>query len=166
MNLLFRFNNVGVDTTAKWFQRPENACRHWQSKAMVGLAWLGLLAALINPPHGTGITVCWFRSCTGLSCPGCGLTRSLSCALRGMWPESFHYHPMGLIILAVFGLVAVASLLPKRCRERLGRCMELRAVFFNSLYSVFVLTFLGFGTVRAVLEFMHVCSLNANSWVM
>ena len=132
----------------------------WQSKAMIGLAWLALILAAVHPPHGTGVVVCWFKFCTGLPCPGCGLTRSLSCGLRGMWLDSLQYHPMGLPILAVFGLVAAASLLPKPLRDWSARCMESRAVLFNSLYLVFVLAFVGFGAVRALLQLFHTFLLN------
>jgi hypothetical protein len=135
--------------------RPEKVYRRWQDKAMVWAAWLGLLLAVVNPPHGTGVTVCWVKHFTGISCPGCGLTRSLSCGLRGMFAESWQYHPLGLLILALFLLTAVRSLLPASSQERIRLWMESRAFIFNSFYLAFVVTFVGFGTVRALIEFAH-----------
>ncbi|WP_160164513.1 DUF2752 domain-containing protein [Pedosphaera parvula] len=116
-------------------------------------AWLGLLLAAVSPPHGSGVTLCWLKSVTGLPCPGCGMTRSLSCGIRGMFSESLHYHPMGLFILALFILIAAQSLCTRGFRERVARFMENQATFFNHLYFAFVLTFMGFGIVRALFSF-------------
>ena len=71
-----------------------------------------LAVAAIHPPQGIGTNLCLMRRATGLQCPGCGMTRSLSCAIRGKWGESFEHHPLGLAMLvllagaAVFGLVS------------------------------------------------------------
>jgi len=133
-------------------RRPEEVCRRWLGKTSVCVAWLGLLLATFSPPHGTGFSACWFKVCTGFPCPGCGLTRSLSCGLRGMFLESWQYHPMGLLILGLFATVAVVSLLPRSWQERLMRHMESRAVVFNALYLMFVVTFISFGAARALLQ--------------
>jgi hypothetical protein len=116
--------------------------------------------AALNPPHGTGVTVCVFKHCTGISCPGCGLTRSLSCGLRGMFAESWQYHPLGLFILTLFIATAIRSLLPSLWQERIRSWMESRAFIFNSFYLAFVTTFIGFGTVRALIELAHRLALN------
>jgi hypothetical protein len=144
----------------RWLRRPDAVYRRWQGRTTVCVAWLGLLLAAVNPPHGAGITVCWFKVCTGLACPGCGLTRSLSCGLRGMILESWHYHPMGLPILTFFIFTAAASLLPKLWCERLARHVESRPITFNTIYLAFVVTFVGFGTMRALLQFAHVSQFN------
>ena len=138
-----------------WLSRPETVYSRWQGKVTVCAAWLGLLLAGINPPHGTGITVCVFKLCTGISCPGCGLTRSLSCGLRGMFAESWQYHPLGLFILALFIATAIRSLLPSKWQERIRSWMESHALVCNSLYLAFVVTFLAFGTARALIECIH-----------
>jgi len=78
------------------------------------------------------------------------MTRSLSCGLRGMFAESFQYHPMGLLILALFIFTAGQSLLPKSYREGIVRFMQARATVFNAFYLVFVITFVSFGVVRAL----------------
>src|ERR1044071_4195059 len=88
--------------TYAWLSRSGKVHRRWQSTLTVLASWLGLLLAAITPPHGNGVTICWIKRATGIDCPGCGLTRSLSCGLRGMFVESFNYHPFGLFILALF----------------------------------------------------------------
>jgi len=143
----------------KWLadglNRPEKVYRRWQGKVVVWVAWLGLLLAAVNPPHGTGITVCWLKYSTGVDCPGCGLTRSLSCGLRGMFAESWQYHPLGLFILALFAATAVRSLLPSPWQERIKAWMEAHAFACNLFYLAFVVTFIGFGTIRALVELAH-----------
>jgi hypothetical protein len=129
--------------------------RRWLGKMTVWVAWLGLLAAAISPPHGTGFTVCWLKAATGLSCPGCGLTRSLSCGLRGMFAESWHYHPLGLPILLLFLIAASSSLLPAAGQARLAAYMRTHSLFFNSAYVLFVISFLAFGFSRMLLELPH-----------
>jgi hypothetical protein len=114
------------------------------------VAWVGLFLAVITPPHGLGFSLCWFESTTGIPCPGCGVTRSLSCGLRGMFLESLHFHPMGLLILGLFCVTAIQSLLLRATRERLARFLEFHARFFNTLYLAFVASFVLFGVGRAI----------------
>jgi hypothetical protein len=140
-----------------WLRPREAVHRRWLGPIPVGVAWLGLVLALVCPPHGCGFTTCWFRACTGLPCPGCGMTRSLSCALRGMFLESWSYHPLGLLILVLFVTTAAISLRPAHERQRLARYMESHALLFNALYWGFVLTFIGFGVTRALLHLAQIC---------
>jgi hypothetical protein len=126
----------------------EKASVRWLGKNCVIAAWLGLALAIATPPHGTGFSVCWFKNCTGLPCPGCGLTRSLSCGLHGMFLESLHYHPMGLLILFLLITIALVSLLPVILKQRLGDYIASRALAFNSAYLAFVFGFIIFGIGR------------------
>ncbi|MEY4384750.1 MAG: hypothetical protein RLY20_33 [Verrucomicrobiota bacterium] len=94
--------------------------------------------------------MCFFESATHVPCPGCGMTRSLSCAIRGMFSESWNYHPFGMFILALFLFTAAQSLFPKSKREQLAQFMESHAQFFNRFYASFVIAFIGFGVLRAL----------------
>jgi hypothetical protein len=134
----------------RWLANPQHASTLWLGKHCVAVAWVGLLVAAFCPPHGLGINVCWFSGATGLPCPGCGVTRSLSCGLRGLWLESWHYHPMGLLILALFGFTAAQSLLPRQARDRLAQIIKDHALLFNAIYLAFVAVFVGFGLARAL----------------
>lgn len=136
-----------------WFAKPANVADLWLGKPCVIVAWFGLALALACPPHGiAGIQLCWWQSATGIPCLGCGLTRSLSCGVRGMFVESWHYHPMGMLILALFLFTAAQSLLPGRWRDRLKSFLEARARIFNLLYATFVLAFIAYGTSRALIH--------------
>jgi hypothetical protein len=147
-----------VTTLVGKLNSPERAFRSWQGPWTVCAAWLGLFLAAITPPHGTGTTVCWIKQCTGIDCIGCGLTRSLSCGLRGMFPESFGYHPFGPFILALFLFTAVTSLVAS-ARKQVAAYMAARPMFFNGLYVAFVIVFVGFGAVRAFVEIVERASV-------
>ena len=139
---------------APWLDPPRAVYDLWLGKHCVLAAWLGLLLAVVSPPQGSGVVVCWFKDATVLPCPGCGLTRSLSCAIRGMLVESWHYHPMGPFILALFTFTAVQSLLPRSFRDQLARQMQARAVIVHRLYVVFVIAFVAFGGIRALVHWL------------
>jgi hypothetical protein len=134
------------------FASTQRASALWLGKPCVIVAWLGIFLALAAPPDGFGIPVCWLQSATGIPCLGCGLTRSLSCAIRGLFLQSWHYHPMGLSILVLFLFTATQSVLPKIWRERLKMFLQSRATVCNSLYLGFVGAFVAYGTGRALLH--------------
>ncbi len=144
---------VALVRLSQWLEEPRNASRVWLGKSSVLAAWAGLLLAVLTPPGGLGIPLCWLHGATGLPCLGCGLTRSLSCGLRGLFLQSWHYHPMGLTILALFFVIAAQSICPKSLREAVARTIQSRAVLFTSLYLAFVATFVGFGVTRALVQF-------------
>ncbi len=129
---------------------PHNVCSLWLGKPCVIVAWLGLVLALLSSPHGSQVQLCWLQSTTGIPCIGCGMTRSLSCALRGLFAESLSYHPMGLLTLGLFIFTAAQSLLHARLRNRLHSYMQTRAGLFNALYLGFVTLFVTYGVGRAL----------------
>ena len=143
----------GLQKLLYWLGDPSGTYALWFGKYCVAAAWLGLTLAVVSPPHGSGISVCWLQAATGLPCPGCGMTRSLSCALRGMLFESWSYHPFGLPILSLFVATAAQSLLPLSAKGDLAGWMRGRAKFFNAVYLGFVVLFVAFGTVRALIHF-------------
>ena len=60
-----------------------------------------------------GIT-CPIRYLTGISCPGCGMTRAVISVLKGNFAASFHYHalwPVAIVIgfIVVFGNKRIRS---------------------------------------------------------
>jgi len=71
-----------------------------------------------------------------------------------MFAESWHYHPMGFLVLALFIAIAAASVLPG-LRNYLISVIESKARLFNVLYVCFVVTFVFFGLVRALVAFGH-----------
>ena len=52
---------------------------------------------------------CAFHEATGLSCPTCGMTRSVVMSLHGEWARAWHMSPGGPALVLALGLVAVAG---------------------------------------------------------
>ena len=44
---------------------------------------------------------CPFRTLTGIYCPGCGSTRSLTCLIHGKFLQSLRYNPLVVIFLPI-----------------------------------------------------------------
>lgn len=140
-----------------WLGEPWHTTELWFGRNCVWVAWLALLFAVFWPAQGSGVGLCWWQSATGIPCPGCGMTRSLSCAVRGMFHESWHYHPLGLPILALSLFTAVQSLLSDSARARLLSRMRSQPRVFKAIYLAFVGAFVGFGAARALFHFARLC---------
>lgn len=84
-----------------------------ERRRLVGLGAASILvAARLLPADGVDVPVCLYRIAFGVRCPGCGLTRSLSCAVRGMWGESVSYHPLGIVVMVALIAAVVWSVRP------------------------------------------------------
>jgi uncharacterized membrane protein len=70
--------------------------------------------------------------------------------MRGLVLESWTYHPMGLLILGLFAVIAAQSVCPRSFREWLARRMQQHAGVVGGVYVLFVVMFVSFGAVRAV----------------
>ena len=70
---------------------------------LLAAAWLELSDEnRVALPYGQFVLpeVCTFRNLTGLSCPGCGLTRSFICLMDGDFPAAWQFNPAGLALFA------------------------------------------------------------------
>ena len=47
---------------------------------------------------------CPIKFLTGISCPGCGMTRAWNCVIHGHIDEAFNYHPLFMIVPVVIGI--------------------------------------------------------------
>ena len=96
-------------------------CERLGPRRAWALAAAGVLSvAALLPPHGAGVPLCLYRMVFGVRCPGCGLTRSVSCAVRGMWAESLSYHPFGAVLAGLLVGVVVFGALPEGAARRIG----------------------------------------------
>ena len=110
---------------------------------------LVLALAIVHPPHGLGVPVCWLHATTGIPCPGCGLSRSLSCTVRGDLATAWNYHPFGPALLPLLTAIVVARLLPRPARQRLAACCDRHERAFRAGYGVLIGLFIVFGVLRA-----------------
>lgn len=93
--------------------------RPWLAPLGLGAAALaGCLVLGLVPPSDAGPVLCPFRAVTGLDCPGCGMTRGLSAAVRGRWAFAADSN---LLLLAALPLLVYvyATWLASTCGVRL-----------------------------------------------
>ena len=81
-------------------------------------------------------TLCWFRTMTGLPCPGCGLTSAAKALCRGEIIQSLKYH---LFLLPAGGIFLIFLL-----RNKIRFCGQLHRsrLFYPIITGLLVLYFL------------------------
>lgn len=74
-----------------------------------------LLASLVIPAEGLpGIDTCAFHALTGLSCPGCGLTRAFCAISHGQIPDAWSLNPFSFPLYLGALVGSAAPLLNRR----------------------------------------------------
>lgn len=111
-----------------------------------------LVLSFLMPRHGTTVPICWFRGLSGLSCPGCGLSRSLANISQLHLTDALSYHPFGLVFYPLVVTLAVANLLPRRSVAAVRRWLEARDGSLRPAYLLVIGSFLAFGVTRLLLE--------------
>ena len=61
---------------------------------------------------------------SGLSCPGCGLSRASVLLAQGQWNAAIHMHAFAPVALAAVIFIAIAALLPRRHLQRMSVGVE------------------------------------------
>ena len=112
--------------------------------------FLGL--SIFLPTRGMGIDICLMHRLTGLPCPGCGLTRSITSMTHGELFRAAAYHPFGPLIWALLVALTVYSVLPARLRGTLLAAAVRNDEAIRPAYRLFVTTFVGFGLLRLGFE--------------
>ena len=119
---------------------------------LVACSCILLGASVLTPPASGGHSVavgrillpelCIFKNFTGLPCPGCGMTHSITSAVRGDFSESFLFHRLGLLtviyILSQF-LLSLGVVFISRLRERLqrvGRFLNKGMIVLGALFFI------------------------------
>ena len=72
--------------------------------ALLTIAALALLALV-----RAQFVVCPFRALTGMGCPACGLTRSVSSFFQLEFVKSFVYHPLGSFVALFLLMIALTN---------------------------------------------------------
>lgn len=135
--------------------------RRLYNRGVVLFAWAVLVIAVVHPANGVGSSPCLLFRTTGVQCPGCGLTRSISCAIRAMPEQSAGYHLFGLPLVGFCGGVAALSLAPRRIRRSVLRRAMRRASTLHIVYMAFISLFVIHGVVRAALTWPFASSASA-----
>lgn len=75
----------------------------WRNRLILASPLVVAALLAVFTPADDGPTFCPFALCTGLACPGCGMTRAASHLIRGDIGMALAYHP--LVPLTVIGTV-------------------------------------------------------------
>jgi hypothetical protein len=66
----------------------------WRDRLLLTAPLFGVAFLALFNPSDDGPTVCPFALCTGLACPGCGMTRAASHLFKGHVVQALVYHPL------------------------------------------------------------------------
>jgi hypothetical protein len=119
--------------------------RTWRHRLFL-VAPATLVGALaVIGPIDDGPTLCPFALCTGMACPGCGMTRAASHLIRGDVGTALGYHPLILPIAALSLLGSVWYVM-----RRLGKARPLSTPRVNTILIVAGVMLLGVWVARAL----------------
>lgn len=105
------------------------------------LAVVGALA--LAPVVEKGPTLCPFALCTGMACPGCGMTRAASRLLRGDLTTAISLHPL-VPLIAFLGVAGWIWYVLRRA----GRVQPLSTPVLNGILTATLLALLAVWILR------------------
>ncbi|MBL0211424.1 MAG: DUF2752 domain-containing protein [Holophagaceae bacterium] len=104
-------------------RRADGKLRFPDGAVFLSLISLAILAtSFLLPAAGfPGIDTCSFHAFTGLSCPGCGLTRAFCAISHGQFHEAWGLHPFSFPLYGAAMVGAAAPWLNRRFPALTGR---------------------------------------------
>jgi hypothetical protein len=144
-------------TETRWVEfAPVSGWARWSHALLLlgVLVMMGVGLYLTPDPagHGThqqlGLPPCTIYYLTGRPCPSCGLTTSVSAILHGQFGLAWRANPMGFLIVAAAGAVALNSLFALLW----GRSVRIENTRFTLLLLGLLAIWLLHGAVRFALH--------------
>ena len=83
--------------------------KRYRDKILLALAVIAIYAVMFL----VGIT-CPIKYLTGISCPGCGMSRACMSALKLDFLAAFHYHPLWIVLPFAAALLIFFKITKKR----------------------------------------------------
>ena len=121
------------------------------NRLSIGLAQAMLALSVVLPPRGLGVRVCWFQALSGLPCPGCGLTRSVTSLTHGHLDTAFRHHPFGALVWLLAVFLASSPLWGESLRRRGFAWLRRNEELSWRCYLAATYSFVAFGLGRALL---------------
>ena len=67
--------------------------------SLLAIPFVAAIALATINPSDSSPTICGFANCTGVACPGCGMTRAAGHLVRGDVVQALRYHPLILLVV-------------------------------------------------------------------
>lgn len=128
--------------------KPHTALSVLAERPMQIVGGIAILAAIFLPIEGLGIPTCSFHESTGLPCPGCGLTRSVTSIFHAEWGLAWRYNPFGYGFAAVFVVLAAFAFVPKSVRMRWREKPPIPDKWIGMVAGLFLAALIAHGGVR------------------
>ncbi|MBE5938276.1 MAG: DUF2752 domain-containing protein [Lachnospiraceae bacterium] len=98
---------------------------------------LVLMTVIIAVTYISGIG-CPIKFFTGISCPGCGMTRAVSCCAKFQFTDALYYHPLVVLLLPGAIMFFFWKRIPVKVRNILGIIIIIIffAVYFLRLFAI------------------------------
>lgn len=115
--------------------------------ALLGVVGLAV-AIFVMRPQGFGPSTCSLFRSTGIPCPSCGLTRSVTSIFHGRFAAAWEYNPFGFGFALMFVLFPLIWTLGPLRRQRLRERLVPHERVVLAVFAAFFLGMMVFGLVR------------------
>jgi len=121
----------------------------WVALGVLGAAAFVLLGE-VPALTGGGFVICAFKRTTGISCPGCGMTRAMAALARGDLWSALQLHPFAPLLLVesvLLWLMGARSLLRRGVLDLPSKLIERLIVWQGAALLVLWIARLATGTL-------------------
>ena len=120
--------------------------------SIAGVLFLIILASIYYDPINYKITDCSFKYITGVSCPGCGLTRSFHSGANFYLTEAFAFHLLGPFFLLGFIILFLKYLMESTIGKKIQ--LKMKPAVIRTFFLIIGITWLGFWISRMIYEML------------
>lgn len=118
----------------------------WRDRLLIVAPFMAVAMLVMLSPSDDGLTVCPFALCTGMACPGCGMTRAASHLIRGNVDLAIGYHPL----IPMIALQAAAAWVWFMLR-RVGKVKQMSSRTLNYILIGTAISLVGVWVLRMAL---------------
>lgn len=120
--------------------------------SIAGVLFFIILASIFFDPVNYKITDCSFKHLTGVSCPGCGLTRSFHAGANLHVAEAFVFHLLGPFFLLGFILLFIKYLTDSIMGKSIQ--LKIKGALIRTIFLIIGITWMGFWISRMIYELL------------
>ena len=113
---------------------------------------LAILVALIYLILNVFEMGCPLRFFTGISCPGCGMTRAVLSAIRLNFPMALHFHPLVFLVPLMFIIYLFGY--------------RLKPQYVKSFWIIITVLFIGVYIYRLTFAYNDIVSIDINNGIV